>query len=133
MKRLVILLVAVVALIIGVLGGYSYASHRYGHSAVDIIASYEFGHAADTFTSLQYLRAGETNAVFDSLESDLDSSVISLRGILDDYPGVEHAPNYTNLLRRIADYRAAYPYHDDVTNMDATVNQVLAGIKKESH
>jgi hypothetical protein len=60
-------------------------------------------------TTLRDLRAGDTNAVFDSLESQLDASAISLRGILDDDPSVEHAANYTNVLRRIADYRTTYP------------------------
>lgn len=131
MKRFVIPLVAVIALIVGAVAGYSHASHRYSHTAVDIIASYEFGHASDTFTSLQHLRAGNTNAVFDSLEGDLDSGVLALRGILDDCPTVDHASGYTNLLRRIADYRTIYPHHSDVTNLDASVVAILAQFKSQ--
>jgi hypothetical protein len=133
MKRIYIFLIGLSALAIGGIAGFYFAGHRYAHTVVYLISSYEFGRAADTFNTLRDLRAGETNRVFDALESDLDWSVISLRGILDDYPAVEHAPDYTNLVRRIADYRAVYPHRDDNTNMDASVIQVLTAIKKESH
>src|SRR5208282_5062903 len=102
MKRIHIFLIGLSALVLGSVAGFYFASHRYSHAITDTIAMYEFGRAADVFTTLHDLRAGDTNRVFDSLESDLDSSVISLRGILDDYPAVEHATNYTNLLHRIA-------------------------------
>jgi len=130
MKRVIIPLVVVIALAIGAFAGFRYAGHRYGHAVTDTIASYELLHASETFTTLRDLRAGDTNAVFESLEGELDSSVLALRGILDDYPTVEHAKNYTNLLVRIADYRLTHPYHSDITNMDASVTEILAQIKK---
>jgi hypothetical protein len=131
MKKTFILLLIVIALIIGAFAGFRYSSHRYGQTATDIIAEYEFVKAANTVTTLRDLRAGNTNEVFDSLEGDLDSSVVALRGILDDYPTVDHAKGYTNLLRRIADYRTTHPYHSDITNMDAYVAGILTQIKKE--
>ena len=133
MKRVHIFLIVLSALGIGGIVGFYFASHRYSHAITDTIALDEFNRAADVFTTLHDLRAGDTNKVFDSLDSDLDSSVISLRGILEDYPTVEHATNYTNLLRKISDYRVAHPYHDDINNMDASVIQILAGVKKEGH
>ena len=129
MKKFAILLAIALALAVGAFAGFRYAGHRFGHAVTDTIASYEFVRASDTFTMLRDLRAGDTNAVFASLEGELDSSVLALRGILDDYPTVEHAKNYTNLLRRIAEYRTTFPYHSDITNMDASVREILAQIR----
>jgi hypothetical protein len=128
MKRVVVPLIVASALAVGASAGFRYASHRAGWAVTDTIAAYELGNAADTFTVLHNLRAGDTNAAFDSLEGDLDLSVLALDGILEEYPAVEHAANYTNLLRRIAAYRAAHPYHDEVTNLDAAVKEILDGV-----
>jgi len=121
----------VAALTISAFAGFRFAFHRYGRSLTDTIASYEFLNASERFSTLRALRVGDTNAVFDDLEGQIDTSVIALRAILDDYPTVENGRNYTNLLRRIADYRATFPNHDNITNMDATVTEILTQIKRE--
>lgn len=131
MRRISITLMIVTALAVGGVARFFFASHRYGRTAKDIISAYEFGQAADTLDALRNLRAGNTNAVFDALENDLDSSIITVRGILNDYPTIENAKDYTNLLFRIVGYRSKYPYHSDITNMDASVSEILAVAKKE--
>ena len=125
MKRFYILLILVAVLAAGVFVGFRYASHRYGQAVSDTICSYEFLHASEVLTRLRDLRAGNTNAAFEALEGQLDTSVISLRGILDDCPTIDHARNYTNLLLRIGEYRAIFPYR-----VDAAVTQILANAKE---
>ncbi len=106
-----------------------YIEHiRYTHTVNNMIvsvASDEFGRAADAFTTLRGLREGDTNAVFDQLEGELDIGAVSLSKIVEECPSIEHAKNYHNLLRRIADYRAKYPHHTDDTNMDSMVSAAL--------
>ena len=91
-----------------------------------MIVSDEFGRASDAYTNLRDLRSGDTNAVFDQLEGELDIGAVSLRAVIDENPQIEHAKNYHNFLLRIADYRAKYPYHSDITNMDSMVAAALA-------
>ena len=129
MKRIYVALITVSALLVGGVAGFYFASYRYAHAVTDTIDSYELLRASDVFTTLRHLRAGNTNAVFDSLERDLDTSVISLNAILEVYPTVDRAKHYRNLFRRIGDYRATFAYH---TNMDADVIEILAKARKES-
>ena len=123
MKEALIGLFVFGALVIGALVGYFYHMHR---STV----SYEFSRACDTYRTLQDLRSGDTNAVFEMLENDLDMRVVALRSILDAHPGINHAKNYTNLLRRIAEYRSAHPHHSEISNVDEMVTQALDSVSK---
>src|SRR5215471_7676771 len=121
MKRIVIALVAVAAFALGVLAGSHFGRRHDQGRSIETVASYEFIEAKETLAALQDLRTGNTNAVFDSLERDLNSSVKVLRAIAHDYPTNESAEHCTNLLRRIAEYRSAHPYHSDVVETDAAV------------
>lgn len=121
-----LLLAILVALAIGAVVGYLYEMR---HST----ATYEFGEACNTFNLLRNLRAGDTNAAMDALEADLDMKVISLRLILDGSPRIEHAQNYTNLLRRIAAYRSVHPHNNDVTNIDSLVVHALNSVTTVTH
>jgi len=79
---------------------------------------------------LRDLRSGETNAVFEALEDNLDVSVVSLRALLDESPHAEHAKNYTNLLRRIAEYRSTHPDRNRNSNIDEMVREALNSVNK---
>ena len=123
MKEFLIFLLVLGALVIGALAGYFFELRR-------STASHVLLEASDTYTILRDLRSGDTNAVFEDLESRLDNSVVSLRALLDEQPHAEHAKNYTNLLRRIADYRSAHPYRNSNSNFDEMVTAALNSVSK---
>ena len=132
MKRFFTPLMVLCALTLGGFVGFQYANRRYDNTLTDTIASHAFNRASGTFTTLRDLRSGDTNSVFDSLERDLDVGVMSLRGILDDVPTIEHAANYTNLLRRIAEYRSVHPHRSEVAEIATSVSEILAQVRKGS-
>jgi hypothetical protein len=130
MKRIVIPVVVVAAFALGVIAG-SHVGRRHDQGrSIETVASYEVVEAKDTLEALLDLRAGNTNAVFDSLERDLSSSVEVLHAIEHDFPTNEYAEHCTNLLRRIAEYRSTHPYHSNVAETDAAVAEILSQIKK---
>ena len=104
----------------------------FAHTFNNVMACDEFVRASDAFTNLRDLRSGDTNAVFEQLEGELDIGAVSLRAIIDENSQIEHAKNYHNFLLRIADYRAKYPYHSDITNMDSMVAAALAKTTNET-
>jgi hypothetical protein len=133
MKKTTVFIIAFCALIAGGMAGFYVEHTRYVHTVNNMIASVasdEFGRAADAFTTLRGLREGDTNAVFDQLEGTLDIGAVSLSKIVEECPSIEHAKNYRNFLRRIADYRAKYPRHTDDTNIDS---MVAAALMKAAH
>jgi hypothetical protein len=117
--------VALCALIAGGVVGFYIERTRYVHTVSNVIVTDEFGRAADAYITLNELRSGNTNAVFDNLEEELDIGVVSLSAIVKENPSIEHAKNYQNFLRRVAEYRAKYPHHNDDTNMDSMVAAAL--------
>jgi hypothetical protein len=121
MKPFLLLLAFALVAAIAALGGYLFEMRQ-------STEAYELVGASETFELLGNLRAGDTNAAMDALETDLDMRVIVLRGILDESPRMKHAPNYTNLLRRVAAYRAAHPHHNGDTNIDSLVVQALNSV-----
>jgi hypothetical protein len=123
MKQALIVLLVLAALVIAALVGYFYQMRR-------ATPSYEFLRASDTYRILRDLRSGDTNAVFEALENDLDLRVIALRAILDESPRIERGKNYTNLLRRVAEYRSAHPHHNEISNVDEMVTQALNSVSK---
>jgi hypothetical protein len=114
------------ALLVGGLIGFHISSNRYSWAVTSTIASYEFVNTCETFGTLRDLRAGNTNEVISELEERLDEGIISLHAILGEDPAIEHAGNYTNVLRRIEAYRTKFPYQTGDTNVDAAVKTVLA-------
>src|SRR5438445_6552030 len=123
MKEALIFLLVLGALIIGALVGYFYEMQRGTTTNV-------FLEAGNTYRTLRDLRSGDTNAVFDALENNLDVSVFSLRAILDEHPYAKYAKNYTNLLRRVAEYRLAHPHHNLDSNIDEMVTAALNSVSK---
>jgi hypothetical protein len=123
MKEFLFFLLVLGALVIGAVAGYFYEMR---HST----ATQVFLETSNTYTTLRDLRSGDTNAVFEALEDNLDMNVISLRALLDEYPHAEHANNYTNLLRRIAEYRSAHPYRNSNSNFDEMVTDALKSVSK---
>src|SRR5215510_13006944 len=105
MKDALIFVLVLGALIIGGLAGYFFEMQRATTTGV-------LTEAGNTYRTLRDLRSGDTNAVFEALENNLDMSVFSLRAILDEHPHAKYAKNYTNLLRRVAEYRLAHPHHN---------------------
>ena len=123
MKPLLLLVIIVIALAAGAGAGFVYALRR-------TIPAQEIVSASESLTALRALRAGDTNKVIGDLEGRLDMSAISLGALLDDHPGDKHARSYTNLLRRIAEYRSAYPHQSEISNVDAAVAVMLDKVKK---
>jgi hypothetical protein len=132
MKKSHVFIIVLAAFSIGGVFGFYVDHHRYVRTVSDMVVSDEFGRSADAFTTLRDLRSGDTNAVFDSLESEVDIGAVSLFAVLEEYPSIEHATNYQNFLRRIAAYRAEYPHHTDDTNMDSMVATALLKATKET-
>jgi hypothetical protein len=126
MKEALIFLLAIGILIIGAFLGYFYEMQRVTTTDVTLDAS-------NTYRTLRDLRSGDTNAVFETLENNLDMSVISMRAILDERPRMEHAKNYTNLLRRIAEYRSVHTHHNQDSNIDEMVTAALHSISKTNN
>ena len=126
MKEAFVFLSAIGVLIVGAFLGYFYELQRTTTTDVSLDAS-------KTYTTLRDLRSGDTNAVFEALENDLDVNVISLRAMLDERPRMEHAKNYTNLLRRIAEYRSAHTHHSQDTNLDQMVTAALNSVSRTNH
>jgi hypothetical protein len=124
--------VALCSLIAGGMVGSYIERIRCAHTIGNMIVSDEFGRAADAYTTLNELRSGNTNAIFDNLEEELDIRVVSLSAIVKENPSIEHAKNYQNFLRRVAGYRAKYPHHNDDTNMDSMVTTALTKAAKEN-
>lgn len=121
MREGLVILLVIGALIIGALAGYFYEMRR----ATTIDVSLQ---ASTTYQTLRDLRSGDTNAVFQALEDNLDMRVIELRAILDENPRIKRASNYTNMLRRIAQYRSAYPHHNDNRDIDEMVTAALKSV-----
>src|SRR6185436_6017762 len=126
MKQVLVFLLVLGALIIGALTGYFYQMQR-------ATATHTLLQASSTYSTLRDLRSGDTNAVFTALEADLDMSVVSLRAILNEHSHAKYAKNYTNLLRRVAEYRSAHPYHNGNSNIDAMVTEALNSVIKTNH
>ncbi|MGA2029496.1 MAG: hypothetical protein ABSG87_05450 [Verrucomicrobiota bacterium] len=131
MKK-VCLAVAVCSLVAGGIAGFYIERTRYAHTVSNMIVSDEFGRAADAFTTLHDLREGDTNAVFDQLEEEIDVGAASLFAIVEENPSIEHGKNYQNFLRRIADYRTKYPHRNNDTNMDSMVTAALTKAANEN-
>ncbi|HLH55975.1 MAG TPA: hypothetical protein VKY92_20400 [Verrucomicrobiae bacterium] len=126
MKEAFLFLLAIGVLIIGAFLGYFYRLQR--TTTIDVSLD-----ASKTYTILRDLRSGDTNAVFETLEKDLDVNVISLRAILDERPQMEHAKNYTNLLRRIAEYRSVHTRHNQDSNLDQMVTAALNSVSRTNN
>jgi hypothetical protein len=115
----------VVTFIAGLIGGLYLEKLRYGQTAGEIIRTDNFVHTCQYFETLRDLRFGDTNAVYNSLESELDIGVISLGAFTQELPPSE-TWKYRNVLFRVKDYRAKYPRHTDDSAVDAQVAAALA-------
>jgi hypothetical protein len=131
MKKILVPAVFVATFVLGAFVGSRYTRRPHEQPLIDSIASYEFTGATETFALIRELRAGDTNAAFDSLERDLDSSVLVLHAILHDYPTMEikYGEHYTNILRTIGEYRSAHPHPGDRA---ASVAEILSQVKKQN-
>jgi hypothetical protein len=126
MKKVHSFVLAMVALIVGFIIASLIERHYYASARIAMIVSYEHRQAAQALTTLISLRAGDTNAVADSLEHQLDIGVLALNAELEEYPDMKFADNYRGTLHGIDAYRSKYPHRSNDTNLDSIVAGVLA-------
>ena len=112
------------ALIIGFIIALLVERHNYASARIAMIVSYEHRQAAQALTTLISLRAGDSNAVTDSLENQLDIGALALNAELEEFPDMKFADIYRGTLRGIAAYRIQHPHHSH----DATLDSIVAGV-----
>ena len=130
MKTFHVYIIAAVSLAVGAIGALYFERHCIASTTSKTAVIYEDRLAASALTKLINLRRGDTNAVVDGLERELDVTSISLSIILDNYPDIECATNYRSTLYNIAAYRNKYPHRSSDENINEMVTAVLAKASK---
>jgi len=111
MKKARPYLFALIALLLGWVGGSTYSSRFYDHSIERFQLHAAHSDAAGRLATLQALRTGETNQAAELLESQLDAQVILLGTLLAAQPTAQRPAAEFQLLTQIRDYRHAHPRH----------------------
>ena len=109
MKKARPYLFALIALLLGWVGGSTYSSRFYDHSIERFQLHAAHSDAAARLVTLQALRSGETNQAVELLESELDAQVVLLGTLLAAQPATERPAAEFQLLTQIRDYRRAHP------------------------
>jgi hypothetical protein len=121
MSKRAIILLAVIALIIGIVAGswsvaaiYTRRINRmvndFNHHTSQLEIQWRTSDAEITVGHLKTLRAGETTNAIKWLEFDLEIDLISLEPFIADPSDFKSDPSYIKALQEVRDYRAQFPY-----------------------
>jgi hypothetical protein len=117
------------SLALGAMMGFGFASRRYESERSrfmrDETIDRTFGITTDAFVTVRSLRLGDTNAVFEQWEREVDVGVLMLHVVLTETPGVFRAPNFRALLDRIRAYRDMHPWKSGDLAWDGKVAAAL--------
>jgi hypothetical protein len=121
MSKRVIILLAVIALIIGVVAGswsvaaiYNRRISRmvidFNHHTTQLEIQWRTSDAETTVDRLRILRAGKTTNAIEWLEHDVEIDLISLEPFVTDPSDFRSYPSYIGALQEVRNYRNQFPY-----------------------
>jgi hypothetical protein len=102
-------LLAVCALIIGIIGGGMATSIWYRHYISDFWADSAATQVEKDHTTLYYFRTGDTNKALQLVEIDLDGQMAVLEAALRGIPTARRDTNDVVILEHAREYRKAFP------------------------
>lgn len=123
-KRTAVIL-AVAALIVGILaGGWSVAFFYSRFTSLMVLSSLS-GEASTSVAELRWLRAGDTTNVIELLEIHLDGDLIGLTPFLNDRSAFNRDPMYIKSLQTAKDYRTQFPRKSGSPDLDAAADKAF--------
>jgi hypothetical protein len=132
MKTIRPILFLVIALLVGwAVGSYS-TEHFYDKWIRRYQTHKAFEGVNERLTALNALRAGDTNAAAELLESQLDGQIKLLAPILQDLPAGQLEPQNFRLLTQFRDYRAAHPRKSGRPDIDPIIAVILSSTNSQN-
>jgi hypothetical protein len=126
-KKYVSILLPIAALVIGLVGGWFIAAHFYNGWMASYIKSSVYVDLSGRCRALTALRAGNTNGAAETLETEMTGDILVFGSFLRDTPADKRRPEDIRLLKRVQEYRAAYPRKTaDYPDIDKGVADVFA-------
>ena len=123
-KRAAIIL-AVAALIIGVVAGGSSVAFLYGRFTGWMVTSNLTSDAATSVAEIKMLRAGQITNTVQLLETRIDGDLIGLTPFLSDRREFDRYPSNIKSLQTVKDYRAQFPRKSDAPELDAGADKAF--------
>ena len=118
MSKKAAIILAVAALLVGVIaGGWSVAA-LYGRITSRVVIGSLTSDASMAVVQLKHLRAGDTTNVIELMEIKLDGDLIGLTPFIDDPRELKSDPVYFDTLRHVRDYRTQFPHKSDLPETD---------------
>ena len=133
MKTIRPILFLVVALLAGWAIGLYSTEHFYDKWIKRYQTRNAFEGVNDRLSALTALRAGDTNATAELLESQLDGQITRLAPILQDVPAGQLQPQNLRLLTQLRDYRAAHPRKSSGPDIDPIIAAALSSTNNQNH
>lgn len=141
-KRAAIIL-AVIALIIGIVAGscgiaaiYKYRINRlvtdFNHHTHQLLIQWATSDAETRVGDLRTLRAGDTTNAIKWLEHDVEIDLISLEPYITDPSEFKSDPSHIGALQKVRDYRAQFPYRTD-SSVETSVAEVFAVLNVQTN
>ena len=133
MKKIRPLLFLILALLIGwAIGSYT-SDHFYNKWIQRYLARNALDGISERLTTLNTLKAGDTNQVMELLESQMDAQIMALGATMREASIAERPAGEAQLLTRLRDYRATYPRKTSRPEIDRNVATILSVTNMPNH